>query len=141
MNDPWARAAGAGFLLASAGSALVHREIFEAMRGVPEFMISLLAVALAIAGTLLLRGSKRFVHPAAPVPPTPLPQIRRDLTVGKLLAIGSPEAVLLDTRKGVALILAYKALAIAAEKRAIPPERLSDQAGMAYRRSAVRGRY
>lgn len=113
-------------------------------RGVPaelsDVAMSLLTIALAIAGTLLLRGSKLFAPPKALAPPTPLMQIQRDLTVRRLLATGSPEAVLLDTRHGVALILAYRALAIVAEKRAIPAERLSDQAGMAYRRSAVRGR-
>lgn len=90
--------------------------------------------SLASAGLGLLHRATGSARPDALAP------TRRAWEVEKLLAAGSPEAVLLDTRRGVALIVAYRALAAAADRRAIASERLSDQAESAYRRSVVRGR-
>ena len=72
--------------------------------------------------------------------PNAVAPARRAWEVEKLLATGAPEAVLLDTRHGVSLIVAYHALAAAADKRPTASERLSDQAESAFRRSVVKGR-
>lgn len=90
---------------------------------------------LAACGATFQRRAPRPAGPDdMPAPST------RAWDVKRLLANGSPEAVLLDTRRGVALIVAYRALAAAADKRATTSERLSDQAESAYRRSVARGR-
>lgn len=144
MRDPWPRAAGACLLLASVGSTLVHRQIYEATQGGPaqlsEFATGLLTMALASVGVLLLiHGSKLSVRPGTTVLPATLARARRDVAVQRLLASGSPESVLLDSRRGVALVLAYRALATVAVRDATPVERLSAEAKIAYRRNAARG--
>ena len=90
------------------------------------------AIRVLAAWRAKLRRATESTRPAVPAPPA------RALEVRRLLAAGSPEAVLLDTRRGVALVLAYRALAIAAD-RAPPSERLGAEAETAFRRS-VRGR-
>lgn len=70
--------------------------------------------------------------------PDSLAQLRREWEVDRLLAAGAPEAVLLDSRRGVALIVAYRALATAADRRGTCSERLWDQAEAAYRLGVVR---
>ena len=83
---------------------------------------------------------RRRWRTAGPDQPSGPLQSSRALEIKRLLVAGSPESVLLDTRRGVALIVAYRALADIADKRATTSERLSDQAESAYRRSVVRGK-
>ena len=144
MDDLRARVAGAMFLLGSCGSTLLHRHIYKAAQHGPphieELGVGLLTFVLASIGILLLlHGSKLFRRSVGPVPPNASAPSRREWEVERLLAAGSPEAMLLDTRHGVALLLAYRALAAAAERRSTSSERLFDKAQLAYRRSIVRG--
>ena len=119
MGDLRTRLAGTLLLLGSVGSTLLHREVWEAARQGPvqpaEFALGLLTFLLASTGLLMLiRGPKPFIRSEAPVRMTGAERTRRNLMVKSLLATGSPEAVLLDTRHGVAMILAYKAISAAA---------------------------
>ena len=143
MRDLLARLAGVLLLLGSLGSTLAHREVWEAARHgsaqPAEFALGLLTFCLASTGLLLLlHGKKLFDRSAASNRLLPAERERRDLIVKALLESGSPEAVLLDTRRGVALVLAYRALADAAT-RARPRGNLASQAEAAYRRNLTRG--
>lgn len=105
-------------------------------------MPNLLTILAQVVRFLLSDGATRNSQsrrtPTRSLPDAPA-RLRRKWKVDRLLAAGAPEAVLLDSRRGVALIVAYRALAVAAERRGQSSERLSDQAEAAYRRSVVRG--
>ena len=143
MRNLCARSMGALLLLASVGSMLLHRPILErAHYGSPrlaEFALGLLTVALASSGILLLTYGLSFVHAARSFGRGDRARFSRASEVRRLLAASEPEAVLLDSRRGVALILAYRALA-AAGKRDCSLERLFGEAEAAYRRGIARHR-
>lgn len=144
MADWRPRLVGALLLLAASGSTLLHRHIYEAARHGPprleEFAVGLLTFVLASTGVLLLLHGAKLLRPAtASARPDARERSRRTSEVRRLLVAGAPEAVLLDSRRGVAMILAYRALDSAAERRAPSATRRPDQAEAAVRRSAVRG--
>lgn len=125
MRDWRSRVVGGVFLLGSVGSTLVHRHVYEAARGGPARLAELALAAgtliFGMVGVLLVQhGSRLFARDrpqsrrAAPPAST---SRHRQFTVDSLLASGSPEAVLLDSRRGVAMVLASRANAVAAERR------------------------
>lgn len=144
MRNWRARLVGGLLLLASIGSTAMYRHIYELTRGEPaqlsEFAICLLTIVLASAGAVLLFGGSSIIkRREVPPPPRENAAQRRERTIQQLLVVGSPDCVLLDTRHGVALVLAYRAMASAAARLA-RPDRLSAKAGDACRRNGMRGR-
>lgn len=106
---------GLSLLIASGGSTLIHRKIYEAARDGPaqvaELAIGLLTFCLASAGILLvIHGSRLFKQTESPGTPMSGSRTWKPPAGGRLL-----EADELESREGVALLLARKAIAAAAE--------------------------
>ena len=145
MRKGRARLTGVLLLLGSIGSTAMHRYVHELTRGGPaqlsELALCLLTIVLASTGTVLMFSGARFVagRRTRPPPRNNAAHGRRDRTIQRLLADASPDGVLLDTRDGVALVVAHRAMAIAA-KRLDGARRLSARAGGVGWRNAMRGR-
>lgn len=118
MRNTRHRLAGALCLLFATGSTFVHRSFYEVARHGPaqvgELAAGLVTFISACLGVLLLiHGASLFA--------TPVRQrsgaARRPVPLAKGVKTGAaPEAVALDSREGVALVLARRAIAAAAAR-------------------------
>lgn len=118
MSDLRHRLAGVTMLLCSVGTSLLHRHVLETAKNGPaqlgELACALFTFALASTGILLvINGSALFRRVRSATTPDPARIARRAVVVDSLLATGSPAAVLLDSRHGVAQLLAERTLAAA----------------------------
>lgn len=115
------RLAGLALLTVSGGTTLLHRAMIEAAGPGPaqaaEFAVGLLTFVLASTGILLLiHGAKVFESDREPAPAE-----RRHSRPADHHVVAEPVPPIreaLDTRQGVALILARQAMAAAARRRA-----------------------
>jgi hypothetical protein len=121
MRDVTSKLVGAALLCGSGASTLLHRNAFVAARGGPaglgEVAFGLLTFFLASTGILLLiHGRALFRRPER----KPVDGVRRHPVFTAPLPLNEA----LDSRYGVALVLAHRAIAAARSSR---PAALGEQ--------------
>ena len=129
MRDLHYRVGGVICLIGTIGSTLVHRSIYEgAKRGpaqIGEFAAGLMTFTLDCLGILLLIHGARLFGRSNLTASTPVPPVYLDDHVTE--GCGQPDIVALDSRDGVALVLARRTIAAAANRKPYAPiaDRLS----------------
>ncbi len=129
MRDLHYRVGGVICLIGTIGSTLVHRSIYEGARRGPaqiaEFAAGLVTFTLACLGILLLIHGARLFGRSNLTASTPV--LHGDRNDHVLEGHAQPGMVALDSRDGVALVLARRTIAAAADRKPYTPiaDRLS----------------